>query len=238
MYSGVYIRTINLSEHRHLPADVRRSLTRKLGVLERIFEALPIRVINRPGHVQSNLSKPFQLLELRRHGFLVPQSYSTNMPDAPGLADRITRGELIYKSNSAVRSIVDLASPGQVGRLSDLINCPVLFQERIIGLDVRVHLVGERTFAQQIRSKAIDYRYPAPFDRVQYRSIEVPSAIGNCCLKFQQWEGLHFTGFDFKIGGDGNWYCLEANPMPGYDGFDERGNHCISDALIDELRGS
>jgi glutathione synthase/RimK-type ligase-like ATP-grasp enzyme len=236
LYSGAYIRLIELREHRVLPREVAISVRRKMASLEQFFKGLPIRVMNRPGGRQSNTSKPFQLVELHAAGFRVPRSYSTNMPHAPGLAELISNGRLIYKSNSAMRSVVDKAGRSHIPRLSHLPNCPVLFQEYIAGPDVRVHLVGERTFGLQIHAKAVDYRYPGPFERVEYQSIEVPQEIGTLCRRFAEAEGLGFMGFDFKIAYDGTWHCLEANPMPGYDAFDERSDHCISDALIDELR--
>jgi hypothetical protein len=141
-------------------------------------------------------------------------------------------------SNSGIRSIVDLAGPDQLRRLSDLRNCPTLFQDRIAGPDVRVHLVGACAIGQQIRARTIDYRYAGPFDRVEYCATELPPALVELCRKFQAQEGLEFIAFDFKVAGDGSWYCLEANPMPGYDGFDERCEHRISDALMNELRGA
>ncbi len=235
-YRGVYVRLIELREHRLLPWDVAISVRRKMAAIEHVFAGLPIKVLNRPGGRQSNCSKPFQLAELHAAGFSVPRSYSTNMPDAPGLAELISSGRVVYKSNSAIRSIVDKAGPRHLHRLPDLPNCPVLFQEYIAGPDVRVHLVGERALGQQIRAKAVDYRYPGPLDRVEYEPVEVPHELGGLCRRFAEAEGLGFMGFDFKIAQDGTWYCLEANPMPGYDGFDERFDHRISDALIDELR--
>ena len=234
-YCGAYVLLHDLREHRQLPRDVALSVRSKMAALEKVFADLPFKVINRPGGRQCNSSKPFQLAELHAAGFTVPRSYSTNMPDAPGLEDLIASGRVVYKSNSAIRSIVAIAGRSHVRRLPDLPNCPVLFQEFIAGPDVRVHLLGERTLGQEIRSKTVDYRYPGPFDRVEYEPIDVPPEIGEMCLRFAESEGLAFMGFDFKIAKDGTWYCLEANPMPGYDGFDVRFGHSISDALIDEL---
>jgi len=236
LYSAAYVRLIELREHRLLPREVAISVRRKMAALEQFFVELPMRVINRPGGRQSNSSKPFQLVELHAAGFRVPRSYSTNMPDAPGLADLISIGQVVYKSNSAMRSVVDRAGRSHLHRLAHLPNCPVLFQDYIAGPDVRVHLVGPRVFGQQIRAKVVDYRYPGPLDRVEYQSLDVPHEIAVLCQRFAEAEGLGFMGFDFKIAHDGTWYCLEANPMPGYDAFDERSDHRIADALIDELR--
>jgi glutathione synthase/RimK-type ligase-like ATP-grasp enzyme len=237
-FTAAYIRAIDLREHARLPARTRRDIDLKLEVLDHILSSLPVAVINRPGRGRSNGSKPFQLIELRAHGFLVPDSVSTNMPDAPTLASRLAGGAVVYKSNSAMRSIVGRAGPDEARRLSDLANCPVLFQDYIAGPDVRVHVVGDRLFALEIVSQAIDYRYPALFDEVQYRPTEVPERIGRLCQAFRAREGLTFAAFDFKVDGGGLWYCLEANPMPAYDGFDERFGQQISAGLIDALQES
>ena len=236
--SAVYVRAIDLREHGRLPRFLKRDIDLKLEILDHILSSLVVTVINRPGRGRSNGSKPFQLAKLRECGFIVPDSYSTNMADAPGLAERLAAGRLIYKSNSAMRSIVVRAAADDARRLDDLANCPVLFQEHIAGPDVRVHMIGDRVFAQEIRSQAVDYRYPALLDNVQYTPTEVPDAIRRLCELFRAQEELTFLAFDFKVDGDGCWYCLEANPMPAYDGFDQRFGYRISDGLIDALNES
>jgi hypothetical protein len=237
-FSGAYVRSINLRAHRLMAAAPRRRLLLKVAVLEHILASLPFVVINRPGRGRSNGSKPVQLLRLRQCGFLVPDSWSTNMADAPGLSQRLAHGDLVYKSNSAMRSIVARGGPRDSQRLGELANCPVLFQQYIAGPDVRVHLIGDRVFGQEIRATTVDYRYPELFDEVRYSPIDVPDEVRQRCCAFGEQEGLTFVGFDFKIDRRGCWYCLEANPMPGYDGFDERLGGQVSSALIDRLCAS
>jgi glutathione synthase/RimK-type ligase-like ATP-grasp enzyme len=45
--------------------------------------------------------------------------------------------------------------------------------------------------------------------------------------------GLSFAGWDFKLDKDGSYWCLEANPMPGYDGYDRRLNGRITESLLE-----
>ncbi len=45
--------------------------------------------------------------------------------------------------------------------------------------------------------------------------------------------GLVFAGWDFKVSSeDGRVWCLEANPMPGYDGYDRRLGGAVTASLL------
>ncbi|MFF4040284.1 hypothetical protein [Streptomyces sp. NPDC001816] len=49
--------------------------------------------------------------------------------------------------------------------------------------------------------------------------------------------GTAFAGWDFKVAGDGTYWCLEVNPMPAYDWYDRRLGGAISASLLGLLRG-
>jgi len=49
---------------------------------------------------------------------------------------------------------------------------------------------------------------------------------------------LVFSGVDFKVSDTGEWFFLEANSSPCYQGYDCRLGGAISDALADYLLGS
>ena len=108
-------------------------------------------------------------------------------------------------------------------RLNHLRDSPSLFQRRIIGPDVRIHVVGSEIFPEMIISKNLDYRYPQKDTPNVYYDCDVPTDIRQRCLAYCKMRGLMFAGFDFKIDErNGCWYVLEANPRPGYEFYDRR----------------
>ena len=116
------------------------------------------RVANRLSAMASNLSKPFQAQAIMRHGFSTPDTLVTDDVDE-ALAFAAEHGEVVYKSISGVRSIVTTFDPSDAERLNRLKWCPVQFQERIDGPDVRVHVVGGEVWSARIETDAVDYRY-------------------------------------------------------------------------------
>ncbi|MFC7646021.1 hypothetical protein ACFQX6_39555 [Streptosporangium lutulentum] len=48
---------------------------------------------------------------------------------------------------------------------------------------------------------------------------------------------MSFAGWDFKRDPQGVHWCLEVNPMPGYDWYDRRAGGAISESLVGLLTG-
>lgn len=144
LFAGVYVRLTDLDV---LPELDGLAGTDAYARAERVHELLltwlelaPARVVNRTRPMASNGSKPYQAQVISRY-FLVPETLVTNDTDAV-LAFRAGQGEVVYKSVSAQRSIVQTLVDDDVGRLSLLARCPAQFQRRVAGTDVRVHTIG------------------------------------------------------------------------------------------------
>src|SRR5439155_3894956 len=124
-------------------------------------DAMPALVVNRPSAASSNRSKPLQQQIIARHGFAVPRTLVTTVPEEARRFYEECRGRVVYKSVSSVRSIVQRLSPDDMERLEQVRCCPTQFQEYIPGIEVRVHVIGKRIFATEILTDAVDYRYAA-----------------------------------------------------------------------------
>ena len=117
------------------------------------------RVANRLSSMASNISKPYQAQAVLLHGFSTPATLISDDPDEV-LEFAAQHGQLVYKSISGVRSIVTAFDPAaDRSRLGRLRWCPVQFQERVLGPDIRVHVVGDEVFAARADTDAVDYRY-------------------------------------------------------------------------------
>lgn len=175
-------------------------------------------VVNRLVAMGSNGSKPYQLALVRDLGFAVPETLVTTDPGAAreflGVHD-----DAIYKSVSDVRSVVARVTPEQRARLEAITGCPTQFQSYVPGTDVRVHVVGERVFACEITSDAVDYRYPGERE-VERRLVTLPDDISARCVAGAKGMGLSLAGIDLRRTPAGEWFCFEVNPSPAFSYFD------------------
>jgi len=152
---GVYVRLSDpsrLPEQMHgAPDRVERSQALHTMLLHWI-EAARCRVANRTAPMASNGSKPYQARLLRDLGFEVPATIVTDDPREV-LAFEAAHGPLIYKSTSAVRSIVRPFDRPAHERLDRVGRLPTQFQRREMGDDVRVHVVGGTALAARASAK-------------------------------------------------------------------------------------
>lgn len=237
--SGAYIRFLG-QEGRIAPPDLPEAQVRELQLeadtaLMFVLDDLPCAVINRLGGGMSNNSKPYQLLLIAKAGLLVPPSLVTNDPQA-ARAFIARHGEVIYKSTSGIRSVVRPMGDEQMARLTLLRNGPAQFQAFVPGDNVRVHTVGDRLFATRIRSEAIDYRYACRDGMaVDMEPADLPPTIAEACRRIGRDLGLLHVGIDLKETPDGQWYCFEVNPCPGFIYYERHTGQPISLAIAELL---
>ncbi|MEJ7809755.1 MAG: hypothetical protein WKG32_04985 [Gemmatimonadaceae bacterium] len=181
-----------------------------------VAELTPAVVLNRPDAMASNSSKPYQYSPIRSVGFAVPDTVITTSPDAA--REFVARhGSVIYKSVSGVRSIVGELREVDTARLSEVRWCPTQLQERIAGIDVRVHVVGEELFACEVRCEAVDYRYAhRTGHRVTLSRCQLPDDCAERCIALARATRLPLAGIDLRRTEEGAWYCFEINPSPGF----------------------
>jgi hypothetical protein len=189
------------------------------------------RVVTRDGVGASNWSKPYQLQLIAAAGFDIPDTVITNSISV-AQAFYESRKRVVYKSISGVRSIAQELTAPDLDRLELLKHCPVQFQEMIIGLDVRVHVVGDQVFPVAIEKSEVDYRYG---ETKRYAPYRLPVELEQRCVKLAHQLGLEFAGVDLILSDSGRAYCLEVNPMPGYGHFQLHTGVDIAGGLADLL---
>lgn len=75
--------------------------------------------------------------------------------------------------------------------------------------------------ALELTCRSLDYRYLDAGDERKTREIQPPEHIRLACLEYMLREKAQFVGFDFRVdAATGDWWLLEANPMPGFDFYD------------------
>ena len=159
-FTGVYTRLIDsaLLAGRRLPNGLGRdqAAARRAAfvtsTLADWLEVAPCRVVNRASAMASNGSKPYQARIIAEGGLLTPATLVTNEPEGVAELARL-HGRIVYKSTSAVRSIVREWTPRGAPPLSRLRNLPTQFQQYIGGANVRVHVVGNELFATEVATR-------------------------------------------------------------------------------------
>jgi len=192
--------------------------------------------VNRLSDMSSNNSKPYQAELIRSAGFNVPDTLITTDPAAVDEFRQIHQ-EVIYKSISAVRSIVTRLTREHQARLQNVANCPTQFQERVPGIDYRVHVVGERVFSCEVLSDADDYRYAhAEGKSVRITARELPENTAERCLALAAKCNLALAGIDLRLTPSGDWYCFEVNPSPVFTYYQKATGARIDEAIAELLR--
>jgi hypothetical protein len=194
-------------------------------------EIAPGCVMNRAVASATNRSKPYQSQLIRQAGFSVPDTLVTNDPELV-MDFRAQHGRLIYKSISAVRSVVSELDDDAAQRLFLIRGCPVQFQRYVPGINVRVHVVAQNVLATRVETDQVDYRYVQERGgRTEFHTWELPADLAERCLKLVRGLGLVLAGVDLILTDDGEAYCLEVNPNPGFSCYETRTAQPISYAV-------
>ncbi len=243
-FTGVYAR---LMDYQELPENKPRGRTpADSGSLEKSaffhsalaewLEITDCRVMNRNRAMSSNMSKPYQAQFIHRAGFNTPITLITN--DYEEVKRFLHRHrQVIYKSVSSIRSIVKTLSDIKLNELNKVRHLPTQFQAFVPGTNVRVHVVGDKVFATEIVTDAIDYRYANEENLdIEMVPMNLPSEITARCLNLSRMLNLPLCGIDLKRTPDNDYYCFEVNPSPAYSYYQENSGQDIATGIIEYLR--
>ncbi len=148
-------------------------------------------------------------LKLRANGFRAPRSLSTNCPDtALAFLDEV--GELVMKPAIGIGSTRAVTQADRE-RIGEVALCPVLFQERIHGPTIRIHVVGDTmVLALQVHSEGLDSRTGTQSFDVIALDPDESAAI----VRANRFMGLHYAAWDAILDAHGRLHYLDCNPGP------------------------
>jgi len=213
-----------------LPEEISVLIVERRHALQHFLNSLPTTVANRPYSGRANGSKPHQMYLLAKAGFTVPRWIVSNEEKIVRDFSRQYQGAVIYKSCSGLRSKVRLLDNELMRRLHEGTS-PIIVQEYIKGYDVRIHVVKHQIFATKVISHGIDYRFDS--DENEFQKISAPNQIQNMCRDYASKDNLTIAGFDFRVSEEGQWYCLEVNPVPTFLPYEMATGQAIGNALLD-----
>lgn len=226
--TGIYARALGPAAPSGTAGEVTEALHQWLDVTD-------VPVMGRPASMFSNGSKPHQARLIAAAGLRVPTTLVTNDPSLVRefLAEQ---GRVIFKSISGIRSIVRELDDDALARLDRIRALPTQFQGRVPGVDVRVHVVGERVFPTRILSSAADYRYAARDGLAcDLEASALSPDVEAACVRVAADLELPLAGVDLRIGEDGAATCFEVNPMPAFSYYESNTGQPIALAIAEWL---
>ena len=226
-----YCRMIDLSSKVADPIIAGRWRAMLAG-LRAWLESIPGNVVNPVNGAAHNSSKPLHESVLRDLGFQVPESITSSGRNE--LLQFVREGPAISKAVCGVRADTAIVEADDLDAF-DPRSGPVHLQRLIAGDDARIHVIGTRLVAQRVSANSVDYRRSGGLGRMEV--FECPEEVAALLVKGTKSIGLTLAGWDFKIDDQGQFWCLEANPMPGYSPYDARCDGAITRELIAYLEG-
>ena len=229
-YGGVAPSVLPDAEQAHIAENDARSL------FESVLIRWPTRWVNGWEAYQLHQTKPAQLAavcSLDLGGAVtVPDTLLSNDPAAI-VAFARDRGDCIFKPTQGGAHTRPLTARHLTEEhLSNLVHAPVTVQQRIEGTDIRVFVAGERLYACELHTDAMDFRED---DDVRIEPTVLPDEVAAACRRVAAALKLIWTGIDLRRTADGRYYFFEANPSPMFLGFEDRTALPLTDALLSLL---
>jgi hypothetical protein len=200
------------------------------------MELATCRIFNKPSDMLSNLSKPYQCQMIAAEGFKVPPTCITTKVEEV-MRFKAKYKSLIFKSISSARSIVKELGTEHFRQLHQLSHLPTQFQQKLNGFNIRVHVVGDVLFATKALSNIVDYRYSArEGEEVTMEAYQLPLGVENRCFAIAKSLNLLLCGIDLFLTDEGEYYCFEVNPSPGYSYYQQNTGQDIATAIAKWLQ--
>jgi glutathione synthase/RimK-type ligase-like ATP-grasp enzyme len=206
-----------------------------------MLDALDCAWVNPRAADDSAHHKPLQWAVAQAAGLRVPRTLVTNRPDdARRFVDEIGLGRVVFKAFIASLDAwreTRLVTEADMGRLELVRLAPVIFQEYVDGVDLRITIVGDQLFPCAIDARRTSY----PFDmrmvvgEADVAPASLPAGVQRGLRRLMRRLDLRYGAVDMRRTEAGEHYFLEVNPAGQWHFVEHRTGLPISDALATEL---
>ena len=198
------------------------------ALVESLFLRVNARWVNGFDAFRLHQTKPAALSMVAQAGVPTPATLLTNDPDEVLRFVKV-HPRCIHKpvqGGSHTRRLT--AEHLTDEHLERLALAPITLQEEVPGTNIRVFIAGERTFAAEIRTDAIDFRDD---ESAAVLATTVPPSVEAFCRTAAELLKLKWTGIDLRRTPEGRYVFLEANPSPMFITFERLSGLPLTDAL-------
>ena len=174
--------------------------------------------VNDPGAEEVARRKLVQLEAARHVGLPVPRTLVTNDPARAEAFAKKLRGGAIVKclGSTAEGGFTRSLVPGDAWLSERLRTGPAIVQERVVGLDLRVTIVGREVFAMSLDARVggdpDDVRVDWEKVSASARPVRLPEAVRRKLLALMRRLGLRYGAVDLRRRPGGGFAFLEVNP--------------------------
>jgi glutathione synthase/RimK-type ligase-like ATP-grasp enzyme len=186
-------------------------------------------------------NKPWQWHVASQIGLHMPRTVVTNQPaKAREFIEAMRPTNVVFKAFLASLEAwreTRLVETEDLERLELVKYAPVIFQEYIAGVDLRITIIGRQIFAAEIDARGTSY----PVDMRMalgeslIRPVTLPDKVQKALLKLQDRLGLRYGAIDMKRTDEGDYYFLEVNPAGQWLFVEDRTGMQISQAMAGYL---
>ena len=209
-----------------------------------VLDALDCTWVNPRSSDESAHRKPFQWEVSNRVGLSLPRTLVTNEPEAArNFIEQVGVRKTVFKAFLASTEEwreTRLVEVSDLARLDSVKYAPVIFQEYVEGVDLRITVVGDQLYTVEIDARQTSY----PFDmrmvigEVDIKPIDLPMAVRDSILRFMGELGLVYGAIDMRRTVDGRFIFLEVNPAGQWLFVEQRTGLPISKTVADLLAAS
>lgn len=228
-----------------LPDDVTDPVHRGFAVNEArevfggLWGLLDAEWINDPQRDDLAHRKSFQLRQAEAVGMRIPETLITSDPES-ARAFIGAREKTVFKAFSGTPQAwreTRLIGDEEIAALDLVRIAPVIFQEYIQGVDLRVTVIGDRIFPAEIDIQGGDYSvdFRMNYDSLRIRPTTLPPEIEEQIHRLMERLGLVYGAVDFRRRPDGEHVFLEINPAGQWLFIEQHTGQPITEAMADAL---
>lgn len=200
-----------------------------------LWRSMHVPWVNDPFATDVAALKTWQLTLAGRLGFALPRTLVTS-DRGEARAFLRGRGSFVCKTLHADPGAWQPTRRVGVGNreaFAAIRHTPVVFQEHVPGVDVRVTVVGRRTFPVEIDARRSAYPddFRVDFEGSKVRPCRLPATLERRILGMARSLGLSYAAFDLRRRRNGEHVFLEVNPAGQWLLFEQASGLPVTDAL-------
>ncbi|KKS07128.1 hypothetical protein A3K01_01580 [candidate division WWE3 bacterium RIFOXYD1_FULL_43_17] len=206
--------------------------------------------VSRPNNIIKGGNKLYQMQLATKLGFNVPDTLVTNNVTEVERF-RLRHRDIVTKSlhnefvddGGELYAMYTTRLPAEEKiDFSGLAISPAIFQQMIVGPDIRVTVIGNKIFATEINKKGtlqneVDWRLGVADNRkLKYFSTTLPENLNEMCLALVRQMSLEYGAIDLMRDNKGKYWFLEINPNGQWGFIELQTGQQLSLAIADLFR--